>query len=67
MLILNLMTLQYICDYVKHLGYDGIKYKSTLMKDGVNYAIFDEKKFECVGVKVVEIGDVVYRCEEVDG
>lgn len=64
---LDYVPTQYICDYVKHLGYDGIKYKSTLMKDGVNYAIFDEKKFECVGVKVVEIGDVVYRCEEVDG
>ena len=64
---LDYVPTQYICDYVKHLGYDGIKYKSTLMKDGVNYAIFDERKFECVVVKVVEIGDVKYRYEEIDG
>ena len=55
---------QYICDYVKHLGYDGIRYKSTLVEGGINYAIFDEKKFDCVGVKVVHIGNIHYEWKE---
>ena len=57
---LDYVPTQYICDYIKHLGYDGIKYKSTLVKGGTNYAIFNEKKFECVGVKVAQIGSIHY-------
>ena len=58
---LDYVPTQYICDYIKHLGYDGIKYKSTLSNGGTNYAIFKEKKFECVQVKVVHIGNIQYE------
>lgn len=51
---------QYICDYIKHLGYDGIKFKSTLVSGGTNYAIFNEKKFDCINVKVAQIGNIDY-------
>lgn len=61
---LDYVPTQYICDYIKHLGYDGIKFKSTLINGGINYAIFDEKKFECVDVRVASIKDVKY-CFEV--
>lgn len=61
---LDYVPTQYICDYVKHLGYDGIRYKSTLVEGGINYAIFDEKKFDCVGVKVVHIGNIHYEWKE---
>ena len=46
------------------MGYDGIRYKSTLVEGGINYAIFDEKKFDCVGVKVVHIGNIHYEWKE---
>jgi len=59
--VLDYIPTQYICDFVKHLGYDGIRYKSTLSEGGVNYAIFDEKKFECVDVKVVHIENMQYE------
>ena len=42
-------------------GYDGIKFKSTLVDGGTNYAIFNEKKFECTNVKVVQIGNIDYN------
>lgn len=58
---LDYVPTQYICDYIKHLGYDGIKYKSTLSNGGTNYAIFKEKKFECVQVKVVHIDNIQYE------
>ena len=59
--VLDYVPTQYICDYVKHLGYDGIRYKSTLVEGGINYAIFDERKFECKKVKVVHIGNIQYE------
>ena len=54
---------QYIADYIKSLGYDGICFKSTLYKDGLNYAIFDEKKFECFDINRKHVSEVKYRIE----
>lgn len=61
---LDYIPTQYICDYIKYLGYDGIKFKSTLASGGINYAIFDEKKFECTEVNVKCIGGVEYSVLE---
>lgn len=58
---LDYLPSQYIADYIKSLGYDGICYRSTLNKKGVNYAIFDSKKFECVEVDLVHIDSVKYE------
>ena len=38
-------------DFIKSLGYDGIKYKSTLNPEGYNLAIFDINSFEVVEVR----------------
>ena len=58
--VLDYIPTQYIADYVKSLGYDGIKFKSTLNKNGINYAIFNSDKFECVGMSTREIVDLEY-------
>lgn len=58
---LDYLPSQYIADYIKSLGYDGICYRSTLNKKGVNYAIFDSKKFECIEVDLVHIDSVKYE------
>lgn len=58
---LDYLPSQYIADYIKSLGYDGICYRSTLNKNGVNYAIFDSKKFECIEVHLVHIDSVEYK------
>lgn len=61
---LDYLPSQYIADYIKSLGYDGISYRSTLHKEGVNYAIFDPKKFECSSVQLVYIDSLQYVIEE---
>lgn len=63
---LDYVPTQYICDYIKYLGYDGIKFKSTLREIGTNYAIFDEKKFNCSRVQVIQIGDIEYQWNEIE-
>lgn len=35
--LLDSLLTQYISDFVKHIGDDGIKYKSTLNHNGNNY------------------------------
>lgn len=58
---LDYLPAQYISDFVKSLGFDGICYKSTLNKEGLNYAIFEYKKFQCVDVKLYHINSLSYE------
>ena len=57
---LEYLPTQYIAEFIKSQGYDGVEYASTLKKGGYNLAIFDENLFECIGTKAVEINSVNY-------
>jgi hypothetical protein len=52
---LDYLPTQYICEYIKFIGFDGVEYGSAMNKGGINIAIFDDSKFECVDLEVVEI------------
>lgn len=60
---LDYLPAQYIADFVKSLGYDGIKFKSTLNPKGVNYAIFNHKRFKCQKVDLYYIKSMKYDSE----
>lgn len=64
---LDYLPAQYISDFVKSLGYDGICYRSTLSEDGLNYAIFNEKHFKCVAVNVYHIASLSYEAKQIKG
>ncbi len=32
---------QFLCEYIKKLGYDGIKFKSAVSETGTNVLLFD--------------------------
>lgn len=53
--VLDYLPSQYIADFAKSLGYDGICFSSTLHLGGVNYAIFNENVFECKNVSLFQI------------
>lgn len=57
---LDYLPAQYISDFVKSLGFDGICYRSTLNNEGLNYAFFDHKKFKCIDVQLYHISSLVY-------
>ncbi|MCL2338056.1 MAG: RES family NAD+ phosphorylase [Firmicutes bacterium] len=52
---------QFIAEFIKSQGYDGVEYASTLQEGGYNIAVFDESLFECVSVKTVEIAKIQYE------
>lgn len=60
---LDYLPAQYISDFVKSLGFDGICYRSSLNKDGLNYAFFDYKKFECIDMQLYHIKSMYYDTE----
>jgi len=51
----NYYATQYISELLKHLGFDGIKYKSSLKKGGSNIVLFDTSKHNDDKLKNYEI------------
>ncbi len=51
---------QFIAEFIKSQGYDGVQYSSTIHNGGYNIALFNDKLVNCVDVKTMEITDVKY-------
>lgn len=62
---LDYLPTQYLCEYVKSLGYDAIEYGSALHQGGINLAIFSDEKIECKSVEVFEVDSMELHLEKV--
>lgn len=58
---LDYLPTQYISDFAKYLGYDGVKYFSTFDKMAYNLALFDTKACDCTYHRNYLIGDLDYK------
>jgi len=56
--MLDYLPTQYLCEYVKSLGYDAIEYGSSLHEGGINLAVFDDSKLEIKKVNVYEVTSI---------
>ena len=61
---LDYLSTQFVVDYIKSKGYDGVKYKSVMHNGGINYAMFDENKFKCKTRFLCHIKEVKYERDE---
>lgn len=60
---------QYICEYIKNMGYDGIGFKSSLNPSGKNIVLFDtqigaetkKKKYTILSSKVYSVKELVIK------
>ena len=57
---LDYLPTQYISDYIKSQGFDGVEYISTMCEDGYNLAVFDESVFKCTKTTVYDIKSLSY-------
>lgn len=57
---LDYLPTQYLCEFIKSLGYDGIEYSSSLNPLGFNIALFSDEKVECTSVQVYEVNTIDY-------
>lgn len=51
---------QYLTMLVKSLGYDGLRFKSSLVIDGVNYVVFDDSVFKPISSKLYTVAQTRY-------
>ena len=60
---LEYLPSQYLCELLKHIGFHGIIYKSSI-SDGNNYVIFEDKRLKAVNTYQYQIVDVTTESEE---
>ncbi len=58
---LDYLPTQYISDFAKYLGYDGVKYYSTFDKESYNLALFNPNACECVECENYIINNLDYH------
>ncbi len=57
---LEYLSSQYLCEFIKHSGFDGVIYKSSV-GDGDNYAIFNDDKLKAINTEVYYIENIEIR------
>ena len=57
---LEYLPSQYLCEYIKNIGYDGVIYRSA-MGPGINYAIFNDSIVVGRDVALYRIDDIVVK------
>lgn len=61
---LEYLPTQYICDFVRSLNYDGIRYSSTVHQNGINLAVFDPSVFDCESTDLFDITKIDYQYQK---
>lgn len=62
--ILEYLPTQYISEFVKSQGYDGVAYESTLHREGYNIAVYNEASLDCLNVDTVEVKKIEYKFDD---
>ena len=62
---LDYLPTQYISDFAKFLGYDGVKYFSTFDNSSYNVALFDASACDCTYHRNFLIGDLKYKMTKI--
>lgn len=57
---LEYIPTQYISDYIRGQGFDGIEYISTISKNGSNLAVFNPELFKCTRTNVYDVQSISY-------
>ena len=63
---LEYVPTQSICEYCKLRDIDGIIFRSSLHKGGLNLVLFDETNAECVGVNTIEVAEVIISAPDIE-
>lgn len=58
---LDYLPTQYISDFAKFCGYDGVRYYSTFDRDAYNIALFDSSACLCTYHRNFLVGDLEYK------
>jgi hypothetical protein len=61
---LDYLPTQYLCEYIKSLGFDGVEYSSSLNPTGFNIALFNDDRIYCKSIRIYEVDSINYEYSE---
>lgn len=61
---LDYLPTQFLCEFIKSLGFDAVEYKSAMNPSGYNLALFNDSKVECVESKLYKVNSLTYDWNE---
>ncbi len=60
----NYLITQYISEYIKKIGFDGIKFKSSSDKNGINLTIFNYDKCRPINSSLHQLNDRTIKLDK---
>ena len=57
---------QYLSEKIKGMGFDGIRFRSSLKNDGINVVLFDNKKCKAVSSDIIRVEGIQMQFVEPD-
>ena len=54
---------QYLGELIKKIGFDGLRFKSSLKNGGINVVLFDDKKCKAYRSDIIKVSDIKLRFE----
>lgn len=61
---LDYLPTQYLCEFIKSIGFDGVEFRSSLNPQGYNVAIFNDRAFECIKTTLHEVTSIKFTSEK---
>lgn len=58
---LDYLPTQFLCEFIKSLGFDAVEYKSAMNANGYNLAVFNDNKLSCLKSKFYTVKDLEYK------
>jgi len=62
---LEYLPTQFITEFIKSQGYDGVEYASTMSEHSYNLAMFNKESFKCKNTYVCEISKLSYETKDI--
>lgn len=56
---------QYLCEYIKFLGFDAIEYDSAMNIGGYNLAVFHDYKMTCKNTQFLDVSNIIYTVKSI--
>lgn len=60
---LRYLPTQYLGELIKQIGFDGLRFKSSLKNGGINVVLFDDKKCKAYRSDMIKVGDISLKLE----
>ncbi|CAG5071527.1 hypothetical protein DYBT9623_03527 [Dyadobacter sp. CECT 9623] len=62
---LDYLPTQFLCEFIKSIGFDAVEYRSAMNPSGFNLAVFNDHKLTCIDTRFYRVNELQYTWEPV--